>query len=280
MTITEILSGIGLLLGFFAVFFIGKKVNDLWHREYDLNEELVKKDNAALALTLTGYYGGMLMTVGGALHGPSGGFFSDLGNLFLYGLSGIVLLNISWLVCDKLLLYKFRVADELIRDQNQGTGAVAGGVCLATGFILYGAITGEGSFVTMLAFWASGQALLLVAGWVYNRIVPYDVHEEIEKDNVAAGISFAGALIAMGMLVGLTAAQDFESWHETYVPFVVYSALGLAALPVVRWLADKVLLVGESLSDEIARQEVPNVGAAYIEAFSYIAGALAIYWCV
>ncbi len=280
MSFAEFISGIGLLLGFFVVFFIGKKVNDLWHREYDLNEELVHKDNAALALTLVGYYGGMLMTIGGALHGPSHGFWRDLWDLFFYGMSGIVLLNLSWLICDKFLLPTFRVSDELIRDQNQGTGAVAGGVCLATGFILYGAITGEGSFMTMLVFWASGQALLLLAGKLYCRMVNYDVHAEIEKDNVAAGVSFAGALIAMGLLVGLTAAQDFESWHETFVPFLIYSALGLCALPVVRWLTDKVLLVGESLSDEIARQDVPNIGAAYIEAFSYIAGALAIFWCV
>lgn len=280
MSMYEIFSGVGLLFGFFALFFVGKKVNDFWHREYDLNEELVHKDNAALALALVGYYGGVLMTIGGALHGPSHGFWRDMGDLALYGLSGIVLLNLSWVICDKLLLYKFRVSDELIRDQNQGTGAVAGGVCFATGFILYGAITGEGSFMTMLVFWASGQALLLAAGWVYCRMVCYDVHAEIEKDNVAAGVSFAGALIAVGMLVGLAGAQDFESWHDTYVPFLVYSVLGLAALPVVRWLTDKVLLVGESLSDEIARQDVPNIGAAYIEAFSYIAGALAIFWCV
>lgn len=280
MQVSEFFSGIGLLLGFFVVFYAGKKVNDLWHREYDLNEELVHKDNAALALTLAGYYGGMLMTIGGALHGPSNGFWRDLWDLIFYGASGIVLLNLSWLICDKLLLYKFRVSDELIRDQNQGTGAVAGGVCLATGFILYGAITGQGSFGTMIAFWAAGQALLLVAGALYCRMVGYDVHAEIEKDNVAAGVSFAGALIAMGLLVGLAAAQDFESWHETFVPFLLYASLGLIALPVVRYLTDKVLLVGESLSDEIARQDVPNIGAAYLEAFSYIAGALAIYWCV
>ena len=33
-------------------------------------------------------------------------------------------------------------------------------------------------------------------------------------------------------------------------------------------------------ADKSTEEKGPNVGAAYIEAFSYIAGALIIYWCV
>ncbi len=54
----------------------------------------------------------------------------------------------------------------------------------------------------------------------------------------------------------------------------------LLTLPLVRLLTDKVLLPTVKLSHEIASQEKPNVGAAYIEASSYIAGAFIIYWCV
>ena len=51
-------------------------------------------------------------------------------------------------------------------------------------------------------------------------------------------------------------------------------------LPIVRFLTDKVLLPTVRLTDEIANQEVPNVGAAFIEALSYIGAALVISWCV
>ena len=34
------------------------------------------------------------------------------------------------------------------------------------------------------------------------------------------------------------------------------------------------------LTDEIANQEKPNLGAAYIEGISYIAAAFVISWCV
>ena len=285
MKLDVIITGLVLIAGFFVLFLIGKLINDFIHREYDLNEDLVKKDNPALALSVTGYYFGLVLCIGGALAGPSHGIAADLIDLAIYGLLGILLLNISWYICDKLILFKFKIADELMRDRNQGTGAVSAAVSIASGFIIYGSIKGEGGgIITLLAFWALGQILLIIAGKVFALITPYDVHEEIEKDNVAAGVSFAGALIAMGVVVGLAAEGDFVSWKESLGGYLAYALFGLILLPVVRFLTDKILFPTVKLSDEIIAgtddQEVPNVGAAYIEAFAYIAGAFVIFWCV
>lgn len=281
MIIDKLLTGVILVMGFFILFFIGKLVNDLVHREYRLNEELVEKDNPALALALVGYYMGLVLVIGGTLVGPTHGIFEDLMDLFIYGLLGIILLNISWVICDKVILHKFKMSDELIRDQNQGTGAVSFAVCVASGMIVYGAVKGEGGTIwSAIAFWAVGQVLLIIAGWVYNLITPYDIHDEIEKDNVAAGVGFSGALVAMGIVVGLAAEGDFDSLAEDLPGFLAIALIGLIALPIIRFVTDKVLLPTVNLTDEIVNQEKPNVGAAYIEAFSYIAAAFVIYWCV
>lgn len=274
-----VLSG-SLLISFFVVFFIGKIVNDVFNQSYNLNEELVEKDNAALALALVGYYGGLVLTIGGTLVGESNGLRADLQDLFVYGITGIFLLNISWVICDKLLFPHFKMNDELIRDQNKGAGAIVGGTSLASGFILFGAIQGEGSPLTLLSFWAIGQVLLIVATRLYDLITPYSIHTEIEKDNVAVGISTGGMLTAIGIVIGLAAEGDFVDWQESLTQFVGYAALGLVLIPVIRIIADKVLLPGASLTDELVNQEKPNTGAAYIEAFSYIATSFAIYWCV
>ncbi len=97
---------------------------------------------------------------------------------------------------------------------------------------------------------------------------------------MAAGISFGGALASIGVVIGLSASGDFESWSESLTEFIVYAALGLVLLAAVRFLTDKILLPGVKLSDEIAGQETPNQGAAYIEALSYISAAFIIHWCV
>ena len=281
MLIDEILTGLVLIVAFFVLFFIAKVVNDLLHKEYRLTHELVEKDNPALALALVGYYGGMVVALGGTLVGPSAGLVNDLIDLGLYGLLAIVLLNISWYLCDWFILPRFKISDELIRDRNQGTGAVSAGVSMASGFIIYGAVQGQGGgVVTAVVYWAVGQLILIIGGRLYDLITSYSVHDEIEKDNVAAGISFGGALASIGVVIGLSATGDFTSWSESLVDFITYSVIGLVLLAVIRFLTDKVLLPGVKLSDEIANQETPNQGAAYIEAMSYIAAAFIFHWCV
>jgi uncharacterized membrane protein YjfL (UPF0719 family) len=281
MKIDDLLTALVYLIVFYLVFFIGKLVNDLLHRGYDLTHELVQRDNPAIALGVAGYYLGLVLAIGGAVAGPSNGLVNDLIDLGIYGLLAILLLNLSWFVCDRLLLYKFRTEDELIRDQNPGTGAVVFGVNVASGVIVFGAVTGQGGNIwTAMAFWAVGQALLLAAGWVYNRIIPYDIHEVVEQDNIAAGVGFAGAIVSMGIVIGLSSARDFTRWSDDLPDFVLAAAVGLVMLPVVRFLTDKILLPTVKLSDEIAVQERPNVGAAYIEACSYIAAAFVVSWCV
>ncbi len=281
MKLDNIITGLILIVAFYVLFFIGKIVNDLLHREFKLNVELVEKDNAALAIAMAGYYFGLVLAIGGTLVGPSVSLIDDLIDVGIYGLLSIILVNLSWYVCDKLILFKFKISDELIRDHNQGTGVVSAGVSIASGFIIFGSAQGQGGSIwTVIAFWAMGQVILILAGLVYNLITPYDIHKEIEKDNVAAGVSFAGALVAIGAIVGLAAESNFESWAESLPDYLGYAVLGLVLLPLVRLLTDKVLLPTVKLSHEIASQEKPNVGAAYIEASSYIAGAFIIYWCV
>lgn len=281
MDLDNLVSAAIFIIVFFIFFFIGKVINDLLHREYKLNFELVEKDNAALALAVVGYYFGLVLAIGGTIAGPSAGLVEDLYDLVIYGILSIILLNISWFLCDKLILFKFRVSEELIRDHNQGTGVVSAGISVASGFIIYGAVSGEGGGIwTVLVFWALGQVLLILAGLVYELITPYNVHEEIEKDNVAAGVSFAGALVSIGVIIGLAGEGDFTAWSIDLPVYIGFAVLGLVLLPIIRLLTDKVLLPTVKLSDEISAQEKPNVGAAYVEAFSYIAAAFIISWCV
>ena len=281
MDLDNLVSAAIFIIVFFIFFLIGKVINDLLHREYKLNFELVEKDNAALALAVVGYYFGLVLAIGGTIAGPSAGLVEDLYDLVIYGILSIILLNISWFLCDKLILYKFRVSEELIRDHNQGTGVVSAGISVASGFIIYGAVSGEGGSIwTVLVFWALGQVLLILAGLVYERITPYNIHEQIEKDNVAAGVSFAGALVSIGVIIGLAGEGDFTAWSIDLPVYIGFAVLGLILLPIIRLLTDKVLLPTVKLSDEISAQEKPNVGAAYIEAFSYIAAAFIISWCV
>lgn len=280
-TIDTILTTIIYLACSFLLFFVGKMFYQLLNRKINVKEELVFKDNFAFATAHTGYFIGLLLAIGSAIIGPSHGLVNDLIDLFIYGGIAIVLLNISLLINDKIVLRKFSVYDEIIRDRNTGTGVIEAANSIATGLILVGAITGEsGGIITALGFWAIGQLIIVITSIVYAWVVPYDVHAEIEKDNVAAGIGFAGAIIAIGNLVRAALMHDFVSWTESFYTIGVEFIIGLIFLPIARFAADKILLPGQALTDEIINQETPNSGAGMIEAFAYIGGSVLIAWCL
>ncbi|MEN9444093.1 MAG: hypothetical protein RIS47_983, partial [Bacteroidota bacterium] len=260
--ITSTVSVIIFLAESFVLFFIGKLVYQLLHRNINVRDELVEKDNLAFAISHTGYFIGLTLAIGGALIGPSEGIVADLLAVGLYGMLAIVLLNISLFINDKIILSKFSTRDEIVRDQNAGTGAVEAASGIATGLIVMGSVYGEGGgLVTAIAFWLIGQALLIASAKIYNALLPYNLHEHLEKDNVAVGVGFAGALIAIANLIRHAIMHDFVSWTDSLLDVSLDFAIGILFLPLARFLADKILLPGRNLTDELVNQEKPNVGA-------------------
>ncbi len=269
----------------FVLFLIGKIAYQLFHPKIQVKNELVEKDNFAFAIAHTGYFIGILLAIGSAIVGPSHGLYTDLFDITTYGLLAIILLNISTIVTDKILLSKFSVRKEIIEDKNEGTGAIEGANAIASGLVLMGAVTGQShtgmnGYVSAILFWAIGQVAVILIAWMYNLITKYNIHEEIEKDNVAVGIGFSGAILAIANLVRFALAGDFVSWTVTFTDIGFEIALGLLLLPIVRFLTDKILLPGQKLTDEVVNQEKPNIGAGLIEAFAYVGGSVLITWCL
>ena len=107
-------------------------------------------------------------------------------------------------------LSEFNIKKEILQDQNCGTGVVEFAIFIATGLNIFGALYGVGgSIVTAVVFWFVGQTVLILASKYYNFITQYNIHEQIENDNVAVGIGFAGALIAIGNLLRAASAENF-----------------------------------------------------------------------
>jgi len=281
MFLDQIITSIVYLVSCFGIFILGYFAFSFCRKDYNLKEELIEKDNAALALTMSGYYMGLIFCIGGVINGPSSGIVKDLEDMLVYGVLSIIFLNVSALINDRFILSRFKIKKEILEDQNCGTGVVEFAVFIASGLNIYGAVYGHGgSVITAIAFWAIGQLVLIVIGKYYNFIVQYDIHDHIEKENVAVGVGFAGAILAMGNLLRVASADDFISWGINFGEFAAFLLAGIIILPIARNLTDKILLPGRSLAAELVDQEKPNIGAAYLEACSYIGSSFLIAWCV
>ncbi len=281
MTIDHVISGLIYLICSYVLFYVGAFAYQKLHPKYSVDQELFKKDNLALAIALVGYYFGLIMGIGGAVIGPSRGLLWDIIEIFVDGALAIVLMNVSSFINDWFILYRFNIFKEIIDDHNSGTGAIVGAVYLSTGLIIFGSFSGDGgSIFTAIVFWFLGQMVLAVSCLIYSIFSPYKIRQEIEKENVAAGVAFAGALLGIGNVLRVATSVDFTSWYRSLQIFIVYSVVALILLPIIRRLTDWILVPGETLSHEIAGQEKPNLGAAFIEAFSYLGASFLIGWSI
>ncbi|MFY0601776.1 MAG: DUF350 domain-containing protein [Cyclobacteriaceae bacterium] len=280
-----ILTTVIYILASFVLFIVGKFVYQLFHPKIKIGYELVEKDNLSFAVAHVGYFIGLLLAIGSAVLGESYGLQEDLINIGIYGVLSIVLLNLSLIINNKVILSKFDLKKEIIEEKNLGSGIVEAANAIATGLIVLGAIHGEGHgtggpIVTAVLYWILGQGILFITTLVYNLITPYNIHDHIQKGNVAVGIGYAGAIIAIANLIRFALTHDFESWIITLEDVGIDVLIGLIFLPIARFMTDKILLPGQKLTDKIINQEHPNSGAALVEAFAYIGGSMLIVWAL
>lgn len=287
-------SAILYLTNVIVIFFIGKLLLQKAYPKINIPEELVVKDNFAFAIVNVGYYTGLLLALTGILLEDTQGISLDLMNMSVYGILSVGLLFLSAKINDRFILHEFSIQKEIFKDRNTGTGVIEAANYIAAGLIIYGSVSGYmpnlfedmmggdllSGLLSVLVFWLVGQLLLVLVTRIYSKMLPYDVHQEIEADNVAAGVAFAGVLVALGILISYGTSGDFYSWTDHFLKIGIDVMIGLLLLPLMRWLTDTVLLPGEKLTDEIAKQEHPNVGAALIEAFAYIGSAVLIIICL
>ena len=276
MSVDQILPGFIHLAVVLVLLAAGKFVYDGLHRGFGLRTELIEKRNLAAAVAVAGYYLGLAIVLGGVVSGPASfSLLDDVIGLAIFGLLGIVLLNLSALINDKAVFSQFAIEHEIVEDRNLGVGILEGANYVAVGLITAGAMSGEGGLSSGLAFWIAGLVALIVAGLLYDRITPYDLHDEIEKGNTAVAAAFAGVLAGFGNVIRLAGEGDFVSWNESLTGFAYYAVAGLVLLPLVRLFADKVLLPGARLGDELVRDE-PNLGAGVIAGATYLGASMLI----
>jgi uncharacterized membrane protein YjfL (UPF0719 family) len=267
----------------FILFWVGQFVyQKLFRRKIELNLELFVRDNSAVAVALVGYYLGIAIALKSALRKDLIGWENILLNLTLYGLLAVGLMFIGAFVCDRLILRRCDSAREIREERNFGAASLEAGCHVANGIIISSTMGGNsGTLLVGLASYAIGLSILVIASFSYSAIAGYNVFKAIqEHNNPAAGVAFAGLLIAIGNIVHVAFLPEFENWGISFVLYVLAIPFGILMLAAIRWIADLILVPGVKISDEIVRQEIPNLGAGLIEAFAYIAGSLLIAWSV
>lgn len=262
----------GFVLLYLFIFMLSRWFKDVFIK-YHINEKLIKQDNFAVSLTMSGYYLGVLAIFVGAFNGPSYGFVKDISLIVSYSILGLFFLNISRFLNNKIILRNNLCNSAALEDKNIAVACVEFGTYVATGLIVAGSITGTGGgLLTAIVFFVLGQLSLFLFSFLYDWITPYCIHDEIKNKNIAAGIAFGGNLIALSIIILNGVSQNFVTWEASLLQLLIMNLLGFLFLPLLRIVTNKIMIVGDDLNREIAEDQ--NKAAGLLEAIMAISFAV------
>ncbi len=208
------------------------------------------------------------------------GVLRDLGVVAAFGVAGFVLVQGLGHAAARLLL-RGKLRAELDRG-NAAAGLAAASHDIAVALLASKAIAGSNARDLSLSviFFGIGIATHLAALGLFRALTTYDDEEQIEGENLAAAISYAGVTLAVAIVIARALEGDFEAWVPSLRGYGLLAAWVLVLFPV-RQIVVQTLLLGQrprlrggAIDDRIAAER--DVGTAAMEAGTYIAAALAI----
>lgn len=268
---------------------------------YHVGDQLGEKSNTALGLSITGYFLGVIIVFVAVLYTPFTGdgyewrynadFGFDVLEVFLYSLGAIAVLNLTRFLVDRLVLFKFNVEKEVVEDQNVGSGIVEMGVYVAVSLVIAASLAGYNDpqlgvaapgaideIIRSVVFFLLGMGVLVLYALFYQVTTVYDIHEEIEKNNIAVGITMAANLIAIALVTFKAVTGEFLGWGESLTAFATFGVIGFLLLLVVRWIIDKAMFPGVRIADELAATQ--NVGIAFVVGGIVVSASLILYFAI
>jgi uncharacterized membrane protein YjfL (UPF0719 family) len=250
---------------------VSKKVFDLFS-DYTIEYQLVKADNKAITVGFVAYLAGVAIILEGVLEGGTESVLLELVNITVWGLIGILLLNLAGKINNRWILRRSDNTREMLENHNIGMGVVMAGGYIGSAMIIRSIILGPTlgwiiDIVLILFYFCLAQLVFVLYGLLYERVTRYDFLKEIQEGNVAAGISFGFNLAAIGILVAIPLRTSFS-----LVLFGGWLIVGISMMVFFRFIMDRMIIPMEKLDSEIHQDR--NWGIALLEGCFSIAAVV------
>lgn len=243
-------------------------------RGFKLSSLIADRDNTPVAVEMASFVLAMVIGLLGSLVVQGTEWYEQALDLVGTGLLVLLVLLANDQVTSRLILRGIDCNRAVADDHNLAVAIVRGASNIASAFVIKAAL-GHPSVLWERVIWlAIGQAVLVLMSLGYQLLTPYDDLAEVRKKNVAAALPMAGILLAVGLVVSSALAGQGEGWGADLASLGIDIGISAVLVFVLRWAGDKLLLPGSTFHEEIARDQ--NPGAGFIEACTYVAGALAV----
>ncbi len=268
-----------LALEVLALTLLAKKADDWRTTRFD-DDALIAGGNLAVALRRAGLALGGTLAMAGVLTGPSRGLAADVLAVAVFGTAAYALLFAGRAACH-LFLLRGLDDDDACQQGNVSVGMVEGGLFLASGLVLQGAVAGDsptlwGGLGALALFFALGEVVLMGAVLMSRRLLPEMGAAELARDNRAAACETLGALVANALVLRSALGGDSQALGAEVATFLATGALGLVALLAFQWTLRRLFLPGVALGDALrdGNLAVVILLQSLTVAFALIGGAL------
>jgi uncharacterized membrane protein YjfL (UPF0719 family) len=208
------------------------------------------------------------------LHPTRAGFASA----GLYTVAGLLALALSTLGWNRALL-RGRLRTELARG-NLAAGIVAGAHVAGTGIVASHCFVADtpANLVIGAIFFVVAEVACVLLSLLFRALTAYADDQEICGQNLAAGLSYSGLVVALALIVGHAADGAFVEWLAALRAFAVFLLWALLLYPVRQIVVARLLLGlpvvwrGGALDRAVAQQHDWIVSS--VEAAGYLAAAL------
>ena len=199
----------------------------------------------------------------------------------VFGLVGVALIQLVGQLGIRLLL-SATLAREL-EAGNKAAGVAAGANYVAVGILAAPAIAGSDlqGLGLSCAFFALAVGTQAAYVALFRALTVYDDAEQIQGENLAAALSYAGVTVAVALVLARAVSGDvFVGWRPALAGYAGVAAWGLALYPVRQLLGQGLVLGraptprGGALDHAIGVER--NAGLAALEALAYVATAGAL----
>lgn len=250
-------------------------------KEFTANFQIEEKSNLAAALRCCGVSVGFGLGLAGVVHGGVTHFEAGWGavldsttTLLFNCVLILVFLFIAEFIVEKIILRRVHNTSEL-QGGNVAVGLAEFGTFIATGLIAFGSFSGDGGgWQSSVGFFAAGQLVLVLFALIYEAATPFNIIDEIEKGNAAAGLILGGTLVALGVILCFAVSGPFVGWVPGLTAFAACALIGVVLLIPAQVLIDKAFLPNTTLKIEIERDK--NVAATAVTVCAQVALAIMI----
>jgi len=237
--------------------------------------------SSARAVARTGRFISLALVLGSAVDGALvRGFPHGVYWALAFGVTAAVLLWILPSLADRGVLAGSLAGE--VAQANVAAAIAAAGNRLAAGIILSHCLYGADlqALVVSVGFVPIAFGSLLFMQWLYRLLTHYSDADEIRDHNIAAALSYAGATVALGIIVGSDADGNFTGWASSLARYAAALLLALGLYPIRQLVVSRLLLGlppalrGGAHDRAVAQERNAVIGA--IEGAAYVATALLV----